>query len=61
MRYAIIDPSLKEKNIINIIEWEGNPFLPPYGMHVIPCPEANCSDTYNFDTKEFIRHYIIAE
>jgi hypothetical protein len=59
MRYAIIDPNLKEKNIINIIEWEGAEFLPPRGMHVIPCPEANCFDTYHFDKKEFERHYIV--
>lgn len=60
MRYAIIDPKLAEKNIINIVEWNGAEWLPPRGMHVIPCPEANVGDTYDFEKKEWIRHYIIA-
>lgn len=59
MRYAIIDPNLKERNIINIIVWEGREFLPPRGMHVIPCPEANAGDTYHFDKDIFERHYIV--
>ncbi len=59
MRYAIIDPNLKEQNIINIIEWEGAEFLPPRNTVVIPCPEANCRDTYNFEKKEFIRNYVV--
>ena len=58
MRYAMIDPNLKERNIVNIVEWEGRPFLPPYGMHLIPCEFANTGDTYDFEKKEFIRHYI---
>ncbi len=60
MRYAIIDPNLSEKNIVNIVEWDGAEWLPPRGMYVIPCPEANCGDTYNFSTKEWIRHYVVA-
>lgn len=60
MRYAIIDPNLKEKNIINIVEWSGAEWLPPRNTLVIPCPEANCGDTYSFDTGEFTRHYVVA-
>jgi hypothetical protein len=59
MRYAVIDPMLKEKNIINIIEWEGGEWTPPRNTLVIPCPEANCGDSYNFETKEWTRHYIV--
>ena len=57
MRYAIIDPMLVAKNIVNIIEWNGDEWMPPRGMHVIPCPEANVGDTYNFTSQEFIRHF----
>lgn len=60
MRYAIIDPQLVAKNIINIVEWEGAEWLPPRGMHVIPCPEANAGDTYSFVSREFTRHYVVA-
>lgn len=59
MRYAVIDPNLQEKNIINIIEWNGGEWLPPRGMHVIPCPEANAGDTWIKETGEFVRHYIV--
>ena len=61
MRYAIIDPNLKERNIINIVEWEGAEWLPPRYTVVMPCKEANCGDTYHFDKNEFERHYIVAE
>ena len=60
MRYAIIDPQLKEKNIINIVEWNGSAWLPPHGTYVIPCEIANVGDTYNAKTGEFTRPYIFA-
>lgn len=60
MRYAIIDPNLKERNIINIIVWEGKEWTPPRNTIVLPCEFANCGDTYRHDTGEFVRHYIVA-
>lgn len=54
MRYAIIDPNLKEKNIINIVEWDGAEWLPPRNMHVLPCEGFNCGETYDFEKKEFL-------
>ncbi len=60
MRYAIIDPTLSQNNIINIVEWEGHEWLPPRGMHVIPCPEANAGDNYDFTSKQFSRNYIVS-
>ncbi len=59
MRYAIIDPNLKERNIINIIEWEGAEFLPPRNTLVLPCSEANVGDTYVQDTGEWVRHFVV--
>ncbi len=60
MRYAIIDPNLKERNIVNIIEWSGAEFLAPRYTHLLPCKEANTGDSYSFETGEFTRHYIVA-
>ena len=57
MRYAIIDPQLVAKNIVNIVEWDGGEWLPPRGMHILPCPIANVGDTYSFVSKEFTLHY----
>ncbi|CAB4127784.1 hypothetical protein UFOVP97_38 [uncultured Caudovirales phage] len=59
MRYAIIDPMLVAKNIINIVEWEGGEWLPPRGTHVLACPLANTGDTYNFTTREFEIHSVV--
>lgn len=52
-RFAVIEND--SKRVVNVIIWRGAEWLPPRDHLVIPSDTANIGDTYDEESKEFMR------
>ncbi len=51
MRFAIVDSTTLF--VVNVCEWEGAEWLPPFGTYIVQSDGANIGDSYDPLTESF--------